>query len=75
MTIATVADMGEMCSRPDGGCGNATIAALGKAAADGRFSALVHAGDIAWVTLRHTPDNAPNGLPLNKTVLIGCDHG
>jgi len=48
--MAAVADLGENCFRPDGGCGNATIAALGRHAADGDFAALVHAGDIAYTS-------------------------
>jgi hypothetical protein len=47
VTIAAVADLGEMCNRTDGGCGNTTITALATAATAGKFAALVHAGDIA----------------------------
>ena len=43
ITIAAVADLGENCDKA--GCGNATIASL---AADGSFSLLLHAGDIAY---------------------------
>ena len=50
ITVAAIADLGENCYRPDGGCGNATIAALAKAAAAGDFAALVHAGDIAYTS-------------------------
>ena len=50
VTVAAIADLGENCNRPDGGCGNATIAALGAGARSGEFAALIHAGDIAYTT-------------------------
>lgn len=46
-TMGAVADLGEACVEP--GCGNATIRALGDAAASGNISLLLHAGDIAYI--------------------------
>lgn len=49
-TVAAVADLGQECTRDDGGCPNATFAALHAAATAGDFGLLLHAGDIAYTS-------------------------